>query len=59
MKVTLTIETTNDKPIPEGIDIEEFEEKCKMAWQVTLNYICMLSDKKESAKAISAKIERG
>ena len=59
MKVTLTIETTNDKPIPEGIDIEEFEEKCKMAWQVTLNYICMLSDEKESAKVISAKIERG
>lgn len=57
MKVTLTIEATNDKPVPENIDIKELEEKCKMAWQITLNYICMISDEKESAKVISAKVE--
>ena len=60
MKVTLTIETVNDKPIPDDVNpnnIREYEEKIKQAWQIALNYICMISDENESAKVIEAKLE--
>ena len=57
MKVTLVIETINDKPIPEGTDMKKLEETCKMAWQIALNYICCISEDEESAKVIEAKVE--
>ena len=33
------------------------KEKCKMAWQIALNYICCISEDEESAKVIEAKVE--